>query len=422
MSVTLPKKIDYNTEILPALADDSTCISNVISPSNGSVYSPSSIVQFDLGSTNFLVPDSLSLRYTYKVTSAANSAMIGLPATACFSRFETIMGSQVVESIQNYNQVSTLIANLSMSVAEKYGQQFNLGYKSSGDAGFVTMDELDGRLMELNEEGSFSATLPSMISYSEKLIPMFALPSVRIQLTLDSLTNMFASGASSVIPTGFEISNVELCYRTVNMGAEVESMVRGMGDQIFIKSQSFVNSAQYLAAATSGQFALIFNQRLASVKSAFVLGAGTHASSVNKWGDSFAISASADIQLNIGGISYPQRPLRVDRKAGIMQELREAVGSIYDRKNSLSVNTVEFDRVNGDTSTADQPAKLIVGVNLEKLSSGSLLTGISTANSPISLLINSPTATTHALNMHLILNHDALLQINPTERTVQILM
>ena len=206
------------------------------------------------------------------------------------------------------------------------------------------------------------------------------------------------------------------------MGGEVEAMVRGMGDQIFIKSQSFVNSAQYLAAATSGQISMVFNQRLASCKSAFILGAGTHASSLNKWEDSFAISAAADMQLNIGGISYPQRPLRSDRKAGVMQELREAVGSIYDRKNSLSVNNVEFDRVNGDTSTADQPAKFVVGVNLEKLSSGSLLTGISTANSPISLLINSSVATTHALNMHLILNYDALMQISPSERTVQILM
>tara|TARA_R110002111_G_scaffold236513_2_gene297794 strand:- start:2010 stop:3275 length:1266 start_codon:yes stop_codon:yes gene_type:complete len=421
MSVVLPKKIDYS-EILPALPDNSTCVSNVISPANGSVFSPSSIVQFDLGSTNFLVPESLSLRYTYKVTSAGGSEMVGVPALAPFSRFETIMGSQVCESIQNYNQVATLISNLSMSVAEKYGQQASLGYKSTGDATAVTLDELDGRLMIANEEGSFSSTLPCMLSYSEKLIPMFALPSVRIQLTLDSLANIFTSGASSVIPTAFEIANVELCYRTVNMGGEVEAMIRGMGDQIFIKSQSFVNSAQYLASSTSGQFALIFNQRLASVKSAFVVGAGTHATSLNKWGDSFAISSTGDYQLNIGGISYPQRPLRVDRQAGVMQELREAVGSIYDRKNSLSVNRVEFDRVNGDTSTCDQPAKFYVGVNLEKLSSGSLLTGISTANSPISLLINSPTATSQALNMHLILNYDALLQINPTERTVQVLM
>ena len=421
MSVVLPKSVDY-TEILPALPDNSTTVSNVISPSNGSVFQNSSIVQFDLGSTNFLVPESLSLRYTYKVTSAVGSQMVGLPALAPFSRLETIMGSSVCESIQNYNMCATLLANLSMSVAEKYGQQFNLGYKSSGDAAYVPMDELDGRLMAVNEEGSFSSTLPGMISYSEKLIPMFALPSVRIQLTLDSIANMFTSGTSAVVPTGFEIANVELCYRTVNMGAEVESMVRGMGDQIFIKSQSFVNSAQYLAASTSGQISLIFNSRLASVKSAFVLAAGTHATSVNKWGDSYAISAGADYQIQVGGISYPQRPLRTDRKAGIMQELREAVGSIYDRKNSLSVNTVEFDRVNGDTSTCDQPAKFFVGVNLEKLSSGSLLTGISTANSPISLLINSPTATTHALNMHLILNYDALLQINPTERTVQVLM
>lgn len=421
MSVVLPKSVDY-TEIMPALPDNSSTISNVIAPSNGAVFSPSSIVQFDLGSNHFLVPDSLSLRYTYKVTTVAGSHMIGLPATACFSRFETIMGSQVVESIQNYNQVSTMIANLSMSVSEKYGQQVSLGYKSADDATIVTLDELDGAVLTTNEEGSFSTTLPCMLSYSEKMVPLFAIPSVRIQLTLDSLANIFASGAAAVVPTGFEISNVELCYRTVNLGSEVESMVRGMGEKIFIKSQSFVNSAQYLAGNTSGSLSMVYNQRLASCKSAFIYAAGTHSTSVNKWGDSFALSASCDYQLNIGGISYPQRPLSVTRnKAGIMQELREAVGSIYDRKNSISVNRVEFDRVCGDTSTPDQPGKFIVGINLEKINSESLLTGISTANSPISLLINSSSATAHALNMHLILNYDALLQIDPVERTIQVL-
>lgn len=422
MSMILPKSVDY-TEIMPALPDNSSTISNVIAPANGSVFTPSSIVQFDLGSNHFLVPDSLSLRYTYSCTTVAGSHFVGLPATACFSRFETIMGSQVVESIQNYNQVSTMIANLSMSVSEKYGQQYNLGYKSAGDDTAVTLDELDGRVLTTDESGSFSSTLPCMLSYSEKLIPLFAIPSVRIQLTLDSLPNTFASGSGAVIPTGFSISNVELCYRTVNLGSEVDNMVRGMGDKIFIKSQSFVNSAQYLAASTSGSLSLVFNQRLASVKSAFILGAGTHSSSVNKWGDSYAISSSCDYQLNIGGISYPQRPLSVIRnKAGIMQELREAVGSIYDRKNAISVNRVEFSRVNGETSTFEQPAKFYVGINLEKINTEALLTGISTANSPISLLINSSVATSQALNMHLILNYDAIMQIDPVERTIQVLM
>jgi len=422
MSIVLPKKIDYS-EILPALPSDSSTISNVIAPANGSVFTPSSIIQFDLPSNHFLVSDSLSLRYTYSCTTVAGSHFVGLPATSCFSRFETIMGSQVVESIQNYNQVTNLIANLSMSVSEKYGQQYNLGYKSAGDDTAVTMDELDGRLLTTDESGSFSTTLPCMLSYSEKMIPLFAIPSVRIQLTMDSLANTFASGSGAVVPSGFSISNVELCFRTVNLGSEVENMVRGMGDKIFIKSQSFVNSAQYLANSTSGALSLVFNQRLASCKSAFILGAGTHSSSVNKWADSYAISSACDYQLNIGGISYPQRNLSTVRnKAGIMQELREAVGSIYDRKNAISVNRVEFSRVCGETSTPDQPAKFYVGINLEKINSESLLTGISTANSPISLLINSSQPTAQALNLHLILNYDALMQIDPVERTIQVLM
>jgi hypothetical protein len=277
--------------------------------------------------------------------------------------------------------------------------------------------------MTENETGSFSSTLPCMLSFSEKLVPLFALPSIRIQMTVDSLTSMFSSGTGTVTPTNMVLSNLELCFRTVNMGSEVEQMVRGMADKIFIKSQSFANSAQFLPANTQGQLSLVFNQRLASVKSAFILGAGTDVTSVNKWGDSFALSSSCDYQLNIGSISYPQRNLSTVRnKAGIMQELRESVGSIYDRKNSLSINNVEFSRVCGDTSTEDQPAKFICGINLEKLDSkNSLLTGISTANSPITMILNTSVATAKNLNMHLVLNYDVLLQIDPVMREVQVL-
>lgn len=317
-----------------------------------------------------------------------------------------------------------MICNLSLSVSEKYGMSC-LGFRSSlNEEGTVqTLDEQDGRIISQDETGSFSTTLPCMLSYAEKMIPLFAIPSVRIQLTLASLSEIFASGTGAVIPSGFNISNVELCYRTVNLGSEVEQMVKGMGDKIFVKSQSFVNSAQYLAGNTSGSLALVYNQRLASVKSAFIIGAGTHSSSVNKWGDSYALSSACDYAINVGGINYPQRSLSTVRnKAGIMQELREAVGSIYDRKNAISVNRVEFDRVCGDISTPDQPAKFYVGINLEKINSEALLTGISTANSPITLLINSSVATSQALNMHLVLNYDALMQIDPNERTIQILM
>lgn len=422
MSVILPSSVNYS-EVSSALPENSSTISNVISPSNGSTYSPNSIIQFDLPSTSFLVPDSLSIRYTYTATTAVSSHLVGLPALAPFSRFETIIGSQTIESIQNYNQVVTLLSNLSLSVSEKYGSQSSLGFKSTNDATQVTLDELDGRIMTENEVGSFSAPLPCMLSFSEKLVPLFALPSIRIQMTVDSLTSMFSSGTGTVTPTNMVLSNLELCFRTVNLGSEVDQMVRDMGSKIFIKSQSFANSAQFLPANTQGQLSLVFNQRLASVKAAFILGAGTDVTSVNKWGDSFALSNSCDYQLNIASVAFPQRPLSTIRnKAGILQELRESVGSIYDRKNSLSINNVEFGRVCGDTSTEDQPAKFICGINLEKLDSkNSLLTGISTANSPITMILNTSVATSKNLNMHLILNYDVLMQIDPVMREVQIL-
>jgi hypothetical protein len=154
----------------------------------------------------------------------------------------------------------------------------------------------------------------------------------------------------------------------------------------------------------------------------FVNFSGTSLQSLNKWGDSFdATSGNGDYSFSIGGVAYPQAPLStVLNKAGILQELRRAVGSIYGSTNSLSINSIEFLRQGNDTTTTAEPAKFYLGVNTEKLHSGSLLTGVSSCGSAILLNINTGTATAQAYNINLIINYDALIQIDPINQQVNV--
>jgi hypothetical protein len=89
--------------------------------------------------------------------------------------------------------------------------------------------------MTANETNDFAGPLMSILSNSEKLIPLFAMPQVRITLTVESLANMFTS---VVVPTGWILSNVELRYKVIDFGGNVGEMVRDMGEKIYIKSQS----------------------------------------------------------------------------------------------------------------------------------------------------------------------------------------
>ena len=153
----------------------------------------------------------------------------------CFSRVDVQIGSQIVDSMLNYNVVMNMLTNLTLSVSEKYGLQSAFGYWKEGVA--PSLEQLDGRQCLANETGDFSGPLMTILSNSEKLIPLFAMPQVRIILTVESLANMFTS---VVAPTNWTLSNVELRYKVIDFGGNVEEMVRDMGEfcvEIPVKSE-----------------------------------------------------------------------------------------------------------------------------------------------------------------------------------------
>lgn len=417
MSQMLPNMMNYE-ETYSQIPDGLVSTQIVLSPVNGSTFAPSSVIQFDLLSRGMIVPDSVFLRYKWATTSVAGGgSILGTPVYAPIARLETIIGSQVVETINQYNQCANMLVNLTSSVASKYGMMSSYGYATAGAT--PAMAELDGRLLPTTaESGSFSGLLPGLITNSTKLLPLFAMGQVRVQLTLDTLANF----TTTALPIAtFSMTNVELIYTMVDPGQRVEQYVRGLGT-FHIKSQSFTNSSVSLGSGTSGTISLVFNQRLASIKSAFVLFTPTGANGINKSFDSVDPTASnGEISLNIGGITYPARPLStINNRNGILQYLRNAVGSLYDKDNSMSINNVEWNYLPTVATTVTEPSKFIVGIDLERLHTDSLLSGTSTENSAITLLLQSNTATNQIYNVNLILAYDAIIECDTNSRQVSI--
>ena len=308
-----------------------------------------------------------------------------------------------------------------MDPAMKYGQQPALGFVNNTTA--PTLEALDGRLCVANETGTFSMPLVGLLSSSAKLIPAFAMPQISVQLTMDSIANTFTSGTGCVVPTGFDIKNIELCYNMLDFGRSVEHDILAM-PKLFLKCWSFSNSSATIGANQSGSISLVYNQKYASVKAAYILASGTTVTSINKWGDSFDITSSnGDYSIMIAGQTYPQRSLStLNNKAYIVQELRRASGNINDKNNNMSINSVEFYSSTG-TTTNSVPAKFIIGIPLEKLhipSDKAMLTGVSTNNSNITVNINTSTITPAAYTINLILNYDAIIEVDTQTRDARV--
>jgi len=414
----LPSSVNY-ADAPMGLPDDVVSKQLSLTPVNGGTFSPGGIIQFDFVNSGYIVPDSIFLRYKYAFTNIVGAEMTGCPVYSPFSRMEVLIGSNVVESQSQYSQTCCMNTQLQLDLAQKFGQQYSFGYNNS-TAAAPTLDTAgDGRTLIVNETGSFSAPLPSILSNANKLIPSGFMPQIRLQLTLDALSAYF-NGSAVAVPTDLVLSNVELCYTSIT-SATFDAAVRSMGPTLSIKSMSYFNSASVLPNASNGQIALTYNQRLCSIRAAFILFTGTAAVSLNKQFDAYdPTTNNGDVSISIAGVQYPQRPLSFrNNKAGILQSLRSAVGSIFDRANAMSISAVEFSYVSANTTTIAAPAKMILGVPLERIHSG-LMSGVSSQNSSISVNLSTGTATAQTHNVNLILAADVIMVIDMTSGQVSV--
>ena len=424
--MSLPNQLDYSQSIseLP----ECTNYEVTLVPTTGAgSYEPGAVIKFDFQNRGFIDPTSITLRYSYTIVSTTTPLeIIGTPVYTPFIRLETLIGSQVVESVNQYNQVANLYVNTQMDVSQKYGVQAGYGYIGNGSV--ASIENLDGRVLSgsTGESGTFSAPLIGLLSSSAKLIPAFCMPQISVQLTMDALNNMFTSGTGITgIPVSIVLKNVEIAYNMLDFGRSVELAVLAM-PKIYLKCFSFSNSSASLSLGVSGSQSLVYNQKYASVKAAYVNFSGSFATSANKWGDSYDVTNGAgDYSLMIAGQTYPQRPLSaLNNRAYIVQELRRASGNINDKNNSLSINALEFSRGGIAQTTYAIPAKFILGIPLEKLhipSEKVILTGVSTNNSNLTLNINiGSVTTTGAYNVNLILNYDAIIEVDTATKDARV--
>lgn len=426
-AISLPKVIDYS-EVLETLPPDTISFQQVCNPVSGSSFSAGSQIDIDLGSRGFLVPDSLMVRFQMTTANVATSYMCGTPVYTPFLRLATMVNSVTTETLNNYNVVANLLTNTGMDIAQKLGVQYAYGYQE-GAVTPMNNENLDGGYFSSNATKPVSAPLPCALSFSEKLIPLFALNGIRLTFTLDSIANMFSvldpAESAVALPTNFTITNFEVCYQCVDFGKEVENMVMSSGD-IRIKSQTFGSSIQSLASGSTGQQNLVYNLKYSSIKSLFLnCGGATRTISANGNLDAYDITTGGDYQFQLNGLMFPQRALSVlNNRAGILQMLRQAVGSIFDRNNSLSINTYEFlsQGSQGATTAPTAPAKFWVGVATDKLrlAKGSYFSGVPSGSAPITAQINITSATSQAYNVMLIACADYIFKIDPMTKQVVI--
>jgi len=429
MSV-LPKEVAY--EPLVSLPSGTNALSVVVSPANvQSVGAGGAVVHFDLPSRGFLIPESLyiSFKMTAKNAAAATAGTIrGAAAYAPFARVETLIGGQQVETMTSYNQLTNMLINTKMSVAAKVGMGYSLGLGSRGTSGSTFMNQ-DGFVAMTSGDTNaqsfdFAAPLGCILSNASKLVPLGMMPSVRISLTTDALTN-FSTGIDAT-SDGFVLSDLQLCMDIVDFGAATDEAIKSLADEegnVNIRSQSFVSASQTLMDG-QGQTELVYNQRLSSIKTIVAIVEGANNNVNGKFDAIDPTRGGGDVQFLIASEQYPPRPLSMSQNSGrVYQELADAWSPTHSLYNThMAIVGAQFGADDTVATTSMSQAKNYFAVNTERLSTnGNLLTGVSSMLSPLSLRINKgSTGSTVQHTTTLICCYDAILSCNLLTRQASV--
>ena len=467
---SLPNLVNYS-EPLSVLPDGMQNFSVTCTPVNGSSFGPSSQIIVDLNNIGYLDPASLMIRYNVTYTTTATTvaaaatqgvygAISGCPVYSPFLRLDTLMNSNVIESVNNYNSVCSMLSNINMSVAAKLGQQYPLGYGSDNYEFNENTDGFIGGIVGTGVVGQIltktlylSAPLPCLLSNAEKLIPLNG-TNIRLQFTTDALANFCplistadvtaaptyttvagtATGLCGLVSTvvtanaasqftGMTISNFEVVYNQVQFPPHIDQEIRMQSPKIRIKTTSFATGTQTMPINTSGTVNLIYNLRYASIKGLFLMNGGSAATSKNKLLESFdvtrggvTLNTGGSYNFNINGINYPQNPMSTAvNKAYLLQELRRTMNNIYQNNVDMSINANEY-AISEQTQTSVYiPAKFFVAVNTQRLSVPykALFTGVSSQNSPITAVINlGSAALSQNITALLAIYYDAIIEID----------
>ena len=434
--LVLPSSVDFSKR-LPALPEGVSSQLLSLQATNGTgPFTPGQVIQFDLPSRQNLYLDGKTMFIRYKIvyTSGATAGVVRRkPVYTAFQKLDEFCGSTPINSVYNYHTVANLWVDTNMSVADIYGQQY--GFGTTPQSATPTLDQFDSyTLPTVSADNTLFLAAPvvcSSIASADHLIPTGLMPPLRLQFTIASIADQATVTANI---TNIQIFNPELCIQSIDM-PNVDNIVAMSAPKLFLKMTSWANASNSLASGATGFQTFIYNHRYESIENLFlVCSAAAVAKGVNGPLESFDITGvnGGTVQFQIGQSLYPQMPINTTiggGKASILQYLRESVGSIVDQRNSMSINSVEFGYfASGATlSTATEPAKCYFSVPLSKIQSSNpyqavtLLSGVSAASTPISVLVNIGTATQANMNIQLVCQYTELLEIDPMTKSVRVI-
>lgn len=426
-----PREVQYPP--MAQLPEQVRCSSLISAPLGGKgPYSAGEQIQFPLVKYGFLVPTAGYITAKVKVsgTIATNAGeLLSIPAQSWISRSDVFINSVGVDTIQNYGAVSNMLLHSKMNTAQKWGLSAPFGLRvTNGNCNAVDSNVIPVQGSTDVTEFQIAIPLNNILSNCEKYCPL-SFGETRIVLQVADLANIACKvndGSAIDSTASLSLDEVQYHYDIVEFGSAMESAIlsaQAPDGIIALKSQSYASSTAQINSGTQGYLEIPTALSLRSIKSCYALFNRTDR--YRQFASYDPTNGNGSVQFTIASQVFPPAPL--DAKNHKTSVVLEHAHAIHGTKNSPEMTNSSLSALNfrnHDVGYGSDPSsdlsKAYFGVSVEKIDGSYLMTGVSSQNSNATTRINLNSATTTALNLMSVYNHDAILYFDLVNRSVSV--
>ena len=435
--VSMPNELNFQ---LPASLPAAKTFEIRVQPVNQQSFTPGQVLQFDIPCGKmgqYLDPTTTYIRfkvvYTHTGTAGTNFSYLLGTGYSYFNKFEVYGNNSVtLESINEYGLLANTLLQTQLNGADKIGLSSSMGFNSV-DAYSVLGHKIFDAATTVNYL-TFEYSIPIigiLGSGTDKLFPTGNIYSLRVELTMDAITNFTVAATAGGTIGACTISEVELVGQVIELDAQPQMMIQSQNPNlIHIRSQSYRTASNYLAGGSSGLTDVLIGTRVSSLKSMFVTCSPSNA--LEKKYASVCPNLAQGTSLILSGLAIPQRGLNpVNHPADCFTELQKALGALAIVNYNGAVTKEEYYRSSMTTGLmlaynttladiATKSCQFVLGLNTEIVSHrGGLLSGININSAPSFLRCQIDTALSlYQHTLYFFAFHDVILEIDVNAKTI----
>ena len=426
---------------LPASLPSSKTYEIRVQPVNAQSFNTAgSVIQFDIPCNKrgqYLDPTTTYVRfkatYTQSGSAGVDTHVLLGSAYSYFSRQEVYGNNSVtLETINEYGVLANLLLNTQLNSADKVGMSASFGLPETtttcvSNVGHIINGAAPNQL-------TFEYAIPVigiLGSGTDKMLPIGAFYSLRLELTMDSFSN-FVIDSTANKTTLCTISEVEFVGNVIELSSDSQSLIETQNpSKIHIRSQSFRTSTNNLAGSSgTGLYDLLIGTRVSSLKSLYITCAPSNAIEGKFAGVNPNLTQGTCLVL--GGQSYPQRTISPSyHPADSFLCLQKSIGALNMVNYNGSISKTGY--YTSSTATGlmsaynttlanaiSNPNQFYLGFDVETIShKGGLLSGLNVNGSPSFFRAQVDAAlSAYTHTFYFFAFHDVILEIDVLAKTI----